>query len=117
MGQKETRYLKHALVRLSKHGYRLFRNNVGLTPADPAGRRVRYGLCRGSSDLVGWLPTTVTQDDVGRTLAVFAAVEVKTPEGLLSVTQRRFLAAVQAAGGVALVVRGNTVQPYSETLP
>lgn len=82
---------------------RLWRNNTGALK-DSTGRLVRYGLCPGSSDLIGLRQVTITPDMVGQTLAVFAAIEVKdrakaTPE------QERFIAQVQAAGGLAGVAR------------
>jgi hypothetical protein len=63
------------------------------------------GLCTGSSDLIGWRSIEVTAEMVGRRLAVFAAVEVKSSTGRPTEQQRAFLAAVQDAGGVACVAR------------
>jgi hypothetical protein len=82
---------------------RLWRNNTGALK-DPNGRLVRYGLCKGSSDLIGYRTITITPDMVGQQLAVFAAIEVKdcgapTPE------QLHFIAQVKAAGGLAGVAR------------
>lgn len=84
---------------------RLFRNNSGVAfHAD--GSRVVYGVASpGGADLIGWTTVTVTPAHVGRPLAVFTAAEVKTPAGRLSPAQRTFLAAVEAAGGIAAVVR------------
>lgn len=60
--------------------------------------RVVYGWCPGSSDIGGWrtLPSGVAQ---------LVQLEVKTDTGRLSDGQRRWLAAVQAAGGMAETVR------------
>jgi len=82
---------------------RLFRNNTGALK-DHSGRLVRYGLCTGSSDLIGWHTVTITPDMVGQSVAVFVAIEVKdraraTPE------QLRFIEVVRAAGGLAGVAR------------
>lgn len=52
------------------------------------------GLCKGSSDLVGIAPD-----------ARFLAVEVKTPKGLPTKDQERFLLAVNRAGGIAFIAR------------
>lgn len=91
---------------LAREPVRLLRNNVGGLN-DATGRFVAYGLgshggqvVRGPSDLIGWRSITITPDMVGRQIAVFAAIEVKdgakaTPE------QERFIAEVQAAGGMA----------------
>lgn len=75
----------------------LFRNNVGL--AEYAnGQKVKYGLCDGSSDLIGW-----TRVD-GH--AIFTAIEVKTPSGKIPTpAQRNFIEQVNKAGGIAFVAR------------
>jgi len=83
---------------------RMFRNNVGVLH-DRNGRPVRFGLFPGSSDLIGWRTVTVTQDMVGKNLAVFAAIEVKTQTGRPTIEQSQFLNAVMAAGGFADVAR------------
>ena len=67
-------------------------------------RRVTYGLCTGSSDLIGWTPVTITPDMVGKKLAVFTAVEVKlNKNGKYKATedQLRFISAVKNNGGYA----------------
>lgn len=87
-------------------GLRLFRNQVGALK-DHAGRLVTFGLCRGSSDLIGYRTVTITPDMVGQRVAVFTALEVKAPGGTHRVTaeQRHFLDVVEAAGGIAGVAR------------
>ena len=40
-------------------------------------RQIKYGLCNGSSDLIGWTPITITPDMIGKKIAVFTAIEVK----------------------------------------
>jgi hypothetical protein len=92
--QEDTKY------RLSQEGYTLFRNNVGLAKlAD--GRRIRYGLCPGSSDLIGWKTITVTPEMIGQKIAVFTAIEVKSKHGKTSGKQQNFIDAVRQAGGIA----------------
>lgn len=81
---------------ISPTGARLFRNSVG-TAVTRTGATIRFGLCVGSSDLIGWTP----RDGV----AVFTAIEVKTATGRLSEEQEKFLAAVEKAGGIAGVAR------------
>ena len=68
-------------------------------------RPIKAGLCPGSSDLVGFETVTITPDMVGRRIAVFAAWEVKDGQGRLTSDQARFLAHVQAGGGIAACVR------------
>ncbi len=100
----ETALLSRLLLRASALGMRLFRNNVGLL-RDANGRPVRYGLCVGSSDLIGWTPYTVKPEDVGRTLALFTAIEAKIGRNQPTEAQGHFLDVVRAAGGVAIVAR------------
>jgi hypothetical protein len=113
------------LLTCSRGDTRLFRQNVGqgwtgdaqritrhtsvtVMPGDVVIRGARplhAGLCTGSSDLIGWRSIEVTADMVGRRLAVFSAVEVKSATGRPTEQQRAFLGAVQDAGGVACVAR------------
>ena len=79
---------------------RLFRNQVGLAEY-PDGSKVPYGLAKGSSDLIGWRSIVVTPSMVGRRLAVFVAIEVKSPTGKLEPAQEIFIDNVRQAGGLA----------------
>ena len=83
---------------------RLWRNNTGAL-VDQQGRFVRFGLCRGSSDLIGLRSLVLTPELVGQRIAQFAALEVKTPLGVVSPEQRAFLELVEQLGGVAAVCR------------
>lgn len=104
MPQSESDLLYRLLVRCSALGARVFRNNVGKLQ-DRNGRVVTYGLCVGSSDLIGYLPVTIGPEHVGQTLAVFVAIEAKTETGRLRPEQRQFLDVVQGHGAIAGVVR------------
>ncbi len=85
-------------------GLRVFRNNVGAIK-DRNNRLVRYGLCTGSADLIGWQSVVITHAMVGQRFARFVSIEVKTPTGRLSPEQETWQAAVQKAGGIAVVAR------------
>lgn len=110
---KETPLLKRVRVALSRLGCVMFRNNVGAAWQGDAvelggnkvlitnARRVKYGLFVGSSDLIGWRSVTVTQDMVGKSVAVFVALETKGKHGRLTQEQRGFIGAVANAGGFA----------------
>ena len=74
---------------------RLWRNNVGAL-RDQRGRLVSYGLCTGSSDLIGLRRLRVGPEHLGQELAVFCALEIKSQRGRASAEQQRFLAAVGA---------------------
>jgi hypothetical protein len=94
----ETRLVREILRAFgARPGIRLFRNSVGMVRL-PDGGAIPYGLCPGSSDLIGWrtLPSGVAQ---------FVALEVKTPAGRLTRDQGRFLEAVRRSGGVAAEIR------------
>lgn len=98
-------------------GAKLFRNNTGMgwtgevikkTPTtitikDP--RPLHAGLCKGSSDLIGWLPVLITPEMVGTYIAAFTAIEAKTKTGRVSQDQINFIANVSQAGGRAGVAR------------
>ena len=98
-------------------GVRVFRNTVGEgwvgdVVANDGGavvirnaRYVRFGLCPGSSDLIGWRSLLITPAMVGITVAQFLAPEVKTQKGVESDLQPKFINAVNAAGGCAGFVR------------
>lgn len=74
----------------------LFRNNTGVTKHRSS--VVRYGLCVGSSDLIGVL---TMPDGTGR----FLALECKTPTGSATREQLLFLELVRKRGGFAAIVR------------
>lgn len=78
----------------SRHGARVFRNNVG-SLQDINGRWVRYGVCNpGGADLIGW-----TVD--GR----FLAIEVKFGSTATTAPQLRFLEVVRKSGGIGIIAR------------
>jgi len=83
---------------------RLWRNNTGAL-VDQQGRFVRFGLCKGSSDLIGLRSLEVTSEMVGQRLAQFVALEVKTVSGTVSPEQRAFLQLVQQQGGLGAICR------------
>ena len=106
MANAETTLQQQIRLALGTHPQtRLFRNQVGSLPDPRTGRLVTFGLARGSADLIGWRTITVTADMVGQRLAVFTSIEVKTPTGRVRPDQTAWLGAVQAAGGIAGVVR------------
>lgn len=73
-------------------GLVLWHNSAGV--AKYGDSKVRYGLCRGASDLIGIGPG-------GR----FVALEIKSARGRVSVEQKLFLALVTRMGGFAAVLR------------
>lgn len=114
----ESPLLRQIMLAAADRGVVLMRNNVGngyvgrLVRQLPTGdvvlrdwRRVQFGLCPGSSDLIGWRTVTVTPEMVGERLAQFVAIEAKTDRVRVTPGQRDFLHAVDAGGGLALVAR------------
>jgi len=105
-------------LELSKFGSVTFRNNVAqawvgqLVDRTQSGtivlsnaRPLHAGLCKGSSDLIGWTSITIGAEHIGRQFAVFTACEVKTPRGVVTGEQENFLAVVDSAGGIAILAR------------
>lgn len=105
----ETRLLRQIQIKASRLGARLFRNNTGMAWSGvPCAacrvimRRIRFGLAVGSSDLIGWKPFTITQEMVGRTIAVFWACEVKDGSPTTK-EQKAFLEVVIRSGGIGII--------------
>jgi len=102
---KEGSILKRVLLTCSRGNTRLFRNNVGQYQ-DKAGNWIRYGVCNpGGSDLIGWQQVLIKPEHIGRTLAVFTAIEVKALHGKLTAEQTLFLNMVELAGGISGMAR------------
>lgn len=93
----------------------LFRNNVGTAWTGDVSRLndgsvlirnprpLHAGLCKGSSDLIGWRSITITQDMVGEKIAVFCAVEVKDGKNRPTKEQVHFINTLVGAGGLGCV--------------
>lgn len=96
----ETDIVNAVRLRFSNGDVRLFRNNVGVL-TDARGNHITYGLCIGSSDLIGWRTLTVTPDMVGTKVAVFVAAEGKAGRHKATKEQAAFINTVRAAGGRA----------------
>lgn len=92
------------MLAASEQGMTIFRNNCGVAYYTN-GQRVRYGLCPGSADLIGWRPVTITADMVGKSVAQFVAIEVKKPGGRVTAKQQNFLDRVNDAGGHGIIMR------------
>lgn len=98
-----------------KHGCILLRNNSGAC-VDKTGRLIRYGLGfvspnqpYKSSDLIGWTEITITPDMVGKQVAVFTAIEVKSSTWKSTNNKREheqnnFINWVKSKGGIASMI-------------
>lgn len=68
-------------------GLRLARNNVGSAMIN--GRKVMFGLGVGTPDLCGFYSIVITQDMVGKRVAVATGIECKSEHGKLSEDQEK----------------------------
>ncbi len=118
MASKESAVSNSIMLKLSKAGFRVFRNNIGsawMATGKPINtgngdmllknaRAVAFGVGgKGGSDLIGWHTVEVTEDMVGKKIAIFAAIEVKAPGGAVRPEQVNFVNQVNAAGGKAMI--------------
>ena len=116
--KQESNILKLIQLSLSKlRNVTTFRNNtaqawVGKPVARTATtitlaeyRPLHAGLCKGSSDLIGWTMVEVTPEMVGQRLAVFTAIECKSERGRATDEQLNFVEQVRKAGGFAGIAR------------
>ncbi len=104
------------MLAVSKYS-RMFRNNVGtgwvgeVSATKDGGkyikdaRPLKAGLCTGSSDLIGWTTKIITPEMVGKKVAIFTALEIKTPTGKATKEQINFIIQVLDNGGIAGIAR------------
>lgn len=113
----EKKIINDIQLLFSKHGHRIFRQNVGtgwagkVTRLDTGDILIRdprpliAGLCKGSSDLIGYRTREITAGMVGQVIAQFTALEVKYGSTRTTPEQAAFIAAVKQAGGYAAIIR------------
>ena len=96
---------------------RTYRNNTGeawqgkssrtslghVVIEDP--QRVKYGLKKGSSDLIGIYQIEITPEMVGKKIGIFTAIEIKTEKGVVSKEQKDFINTITKLGGIAGTAR------------
>ncbi len=92
--EKKETYIQSEIIRTvdKLNNVRLFRNNTGMLNG------IRFGLCVGSSDLIGFQSIMVTPEMIGQKLAVFTALEVKTAKGKATPAQTKFIEMVRVFG-------------------
>ncbi len=71
----------------------------------PGANYMRFGLTKGGADVIGWKTVEITPEMVGKKIAVFTALEIKTATGKASSKQENFIERVQASGGIAGVAK------------
>jgi len=91
---------------------KLFRNNVGGLRT-PNGGYIYFGLGNtgkgkgGSPDYVGWTETEITPDMVGKKVAIFTGIEVKSSCGTLTEQQIKWRERIISANGIYKVFKGD----------
>ncbi len=85
--------MKEIMLYLASNSILIFRNNAG-TAKTVSGEFIKFGLCVGSSDLIG-----ILRD--GR----FLAIECKAEKGRATPEQINFINAINKSGGVAGICR------------
>lgn len=107
MSANETSIQNRIRLAISRYGGALaLRNNTGLFKTFD-GRTVQAGMGTGTSDLIGLVSHVVTPEDVGRTVGIFLAIEVKTEIGRAREGQEAFLTRVAELGGVGGIARSD----------
>jgi ribosomal protein S19 len=110
---KEQSHYNRLCAAHSQRG-RLFRNNTGTgyqgKQATIGGQKailnprlVNFGLCVGSSDLIGWTTVEITPEMIGQKVAIFTAVEVKKKGNKPTAVQLAFLKTVEEQGGIGKI--------------
>lgn len=111
----EKTILNHIQLLVSKMSGRIFRNNVGLSWQGDVHRLkngdiliknprpVKYGLCVGSSDLIGFIPVKINHSHLNKTLAVFTGIEIKTGSLKPTSDQINWHNMVKNNGGISII--------------
>ena len=106
MSQAETKIQQDIRLAVGQEkNLRLFRNETGMLPDPRTGKWVQFGLCKGSSDLIGFKEIVIDESHIGQKLAVFISLEVKTNTGRISKIQQNWLTLIKNSGGISGVVR------------
>ena len=111
-----TKLLKECLVALGKKFStgRFFRNEVGEGWFFPPWMRMFnqedkrylvYGLSPDTPDIVGFTSLEITQDMVGKKIAVFTGYEIKTGDAVQTSGQKNFQKILESFGGIYKVMR------------
>ena len=96
-------------MELSNKGVRLFRNQVGTGWQIHNGKKyfIHFGLMKGSSDLIGWTPTIITPDMVGKKIAIFTGIEIKAKNGRESEEQINWHKTILENGAISKIIYDN----------
>ena len=93
----------------------LFRNDNGM--GFRKGEKIfPYGLGSGSSDQIGWKETYITNEMVGKHVAIFQAIEIKTLTDRIGYEQIIFYLNVKLCGGIAQVYTEDRFLSHDEIM-
>lgn len=116
--QDERFIQNNILVKITGDKIKLWPNDRGLAyiiKPKQKPRPIKYGLGpEGASDLIGYTIQTITPDMVGKQVAIFTAIEVKTPTGKIRPAQKSFIEKISLDGGIAFITR--SVEAAEQTL-
>ncbi len=107
-GKSEKQFDSEFALAYNKGGSRLFRNIVATlwTNKSVHGHQIKVGVGgKGGSDRIGFQQIKITPEMVGKTVAIFAAAELKTDIGVVSPEQQHFVKFILDMGGIAGVAR------------
>ena len=94
---EETNIMNRIMLAMSKKGWLVWRNNVGLFKTPDGKRSINIGV-KGSPDIMAIKPTVITPDMVGQTVGIFVGVEVKTATGRQSEAQKKWQGVAESKG-------------------
>lgn len=96
-------------------GYAIICNPKDATRLKSGGYIIKKGfpmknisLWKGSSDMIGWKSVTITPDMVGKKVAIFQSIEIKTKNDRLRKEQKIWNKVVEAAGALVAVWKENS---------
>jgi hypothetical protein len=99
----------------AEKGSVLHRNDNG-TGFRKDGSTFKYGLDPGSGDQIGWKSITITPNMIGKKIAVFQSIEIKTLKDQISYTQIIWYLNVRNAGGIAQVYTEDRFLTHGEVM-
>ena len=115
MSKSEKRLTEEIRCSESETGSILFRNDNGMG-FRKNGTPFRYGLCPGSSDIIGFKTITITPALVGKQVAVFQAIEIKTLSDKIGYEQIIFYLNVKMAKGLVQVYTEDRFLTHEEIM-
>ena len=110
MSKSEKRLTEEIRYSEALTGSVLFRNAVGFMNG------FSFGLSPGSSDEIGYKETIITSDMIGKKVAIFQAIEIKTLTDKISCEQIIFYLNVKISGGIAQVYTEDRFLTHEEIM-